>query len=780
LREGGVPKFFKPRKVLFALRSLVDRELDKMVEAGVIEKIDHSDWASPLVVVPKPNGRVRITGDFKNTIKSQLCVTQYPLAHVEELLESISGGKSFSKLDGSDAFHQVEIEESCRKFMVINTHRGLFRYNVLPQGIASSPAIFQELMDNMLKGLPMCGSFVDDVICSGKDDDKHHHTLRQVLQRMREHNYRLSRSKCLFLQDSVKFLVQYVDKDGLRTDPEKVSAIMSIPTPKDVTEVQAFLGLVNFYGKFLPNLSTICEPLNSLTHKDAKWVWSTRCQQAFDSVKKCVSSSKVLAHFDQSLPIGISCDASSVGLGVVLFHRYSDTTERPIAYASKTLSAAERNYSQIEKEGLAILFGVKKFIQYLYGRRFILVTDHNPIFGRNREVPSLVATRLHRWALFLSGFTYDIEYRNTKLHGNADCLSRFPMIDKSSFDEEADRDVNSIVEENLVTSKQVKRSTARDPDLAAVIRHVQQGWPTKQSFLPDKLRPYLVHRHEYSLENGILMWGLRVVVPSSLKENVLSLLHETHPGVVRMKSMARQYVWWPSIDSDIEQVAKSCLQCAVTRPNPAVAPLHPWQYPERPWQRLHMDLAGPFMNNMWLLIVDAHSKWPEVYKLGKDITSQSVINSVRECFSRFGIPETIVTDNGRQFVSREFEHFCNSNGIRHTTSSAYHPRSNGEAERFVRTFKEAMTSRGNNDSNLSLCQFLMNYRVTPHSTTGVAPCELLMKRNLRTLLDLIRPDVSADVRFKQRGQEEQFNNKLCPRVSNGSTSLGANLQQGPT
>jgi len=233
----------------------------------------------------------------------------------------------------------------------MNTHRGLYRYRVLLQGIASSPGIFQELMDKMLSGIPMTSSFVDDAICSGKDDAQHLSHLRDVFSRMRECNYKLSKDKCSFMCDSVKFLGQIVSADGVRTDPLKVEAIKSMPIPEDVSQVKSFLGLVNFYAKFVPNLATYCEPLNELTRKDVQWVWSSKCQRSFDSVKKCVSSNTVLSHFSQSMPIGIACDASSVGLGVVLFHKYPDGSEKP-SLRVQTLSSAENNYSQIEKVGL--------------------------------------------------------------------------------------------------------------------------------------------------------------------------------------------------------------------------------------------------------------------------------------------------------------------------------------------------------------------------------------------------------------------------------------------
>jgi len=764
LKDDAVPRFCKARPVPFALREKVDAELQKMEKAGILERVEHSEWASPLVCVPKPNGKVRITGDFKRTINNQLCVTQYPLSRVEDLFECVSGGCTFSKLDGSDAFHQVEIDDCCKKYLVINTHRGLFRYNVLPQGIASSPAIFQELMDRMLKDVPMSGSFIDDCICSGRTDSQHLQHLREIFERVREWNYRLSRKKCVFMQKQVTFLGHCISKQGIQTDPDKVEAIKSMREPTTVSEVKSFLGLVNFYGKFIPKMSHLCEPLNNLTRDNVKWCWTGNCRHAFDEIKKCVSRSPLLANFDQSVPVGIACDASSVGLGAVLFHKYPDGSERPIAFASKSLSDAERKYSQIEKEGLSIVFGIKKFTQYLYGRRFSLETDHHPllsIFGDKSDLPSLVANRLHRWSVFLSGFSYSIVYRNTNRHGNADALSRLPLPQNLPVDLLTDVEVKSLIEDKPVNSKMVRLQTAKDPTLSKVVQCVQNRWPSQLNQVPVEIRPYFPRRSEFYVQDGILMCRLRVVVPLPLRSSVMNALHSSHSGIVRMKSIARQHVWWPGIDLHIEQLTKSCQSCSAHQDNPAVAPLHPWLFPEKPWQRIHVDLAGPFLNKMWLIIVDAHSKWPEVFNLNHNTTSQSVICCIRETFSRHGIPETIVSDNGPQFVSTEFNSFCSSNGVRHTTSSAYHPRSNGEAERFVRTFKNAMERAyvKNKNLNLSLCNFLLTYRTTSHATTGVPPAELMINRKLKTILDLLHPNVFSNVQHHQERQQEQFNNK---------------------
>ena len=693
LKEDATPRFLKARPVPYAIREKVDKELLQMEKTGVISKIDHSEWASPLVVVMKPNGKVRITGDFKSTVNSQLHVTQYPIALPEDIFHMMSEGRFFSKLDGSNAYHQLELDEKSKEFLVINTHRGLYRYNVLPQGIASSPAIFQAFMDKMLEGIERAGAYIDDCLVSEVSEATHLQTLKEVLTRMREYNFKLSRAKCELLQTSVGFLGHRISQEGIETTEEKVKSICDMPIPKNIHDIRSFLGLINFYGKFVPHMSSICEPLYRLTRDDVKWEWTKACEEAFQKVKEKLTTSQVLAHFNPNLPIGISCDASPVGLGVVLFHRMEKGEERPIAFASKVLSPTEKRYSQIEKEGLSIVFGIKRFNKYLCGRKFLLVTDHKPllkIFGPKEKLPALVATRLHHWALFLNQYDYDVVYRKSADHGNADALSRLPseMAQVSGGGlEKWIHQVSKVMCGNLpVTSAEVKKHTARDRDLSRVMQFMMDGWPQKLSSEEKSFQPFHTRRDELSIIGGVIMWGMRVVIPITLRNKILDELHECHLGIVKMKSLARLHVWWPNIDAEIEETCKKCESCQQKQPDPANQPLHPWQFPERPWQRLHIDLAGPFQGKMWLIVVDAHSKWPEVYPM-TGTSTEAVLYKLCDAIARFGLPEQIISDNGRQFVSKEFDEFCAELGIKHMTSSAYHPRSNGEAERFIRTFK---------------------------------------------------------------------------------------------
>ena len=252
-----------------------------------------------------------------------------------------------------------------------------------------------------------------------------------------------------------------------------------------------------------------------------------------------------------------------------------------------------------------------------------------------------------------------------------------------------------------VACTDVERASRQDRTISKVLQYTQRGWP---QIIPEPFKPFYSRRDELSTEAGFLLWGTRVIIPSKLQETVLSELHQGHPGVSAMKSIARSYLWWPNLDKDLETTARSCLSCQAVKQSPAATPLHPWVWPARPWQRVHVDFAGPFMGKMFLLAVDAHSKWGEVYPMLKTTTSKT-IELLQHMFAASRLPEQLVSDNGPQFVSEEFRQFTRGNGIKHIRSSPYHPASNGLAERFVRTFKESMKAMKN--ENLSLNQKLV-------------------------------------------------------------------------
>ena len=555
------PKFFKPRPVPYALRPAVSDELDRLEAAGILEQVPFSDWATPIVCVRKSNGSVRLCGDYKVTINPALSVDQHPLPRPEELLHSLAGGTVFSVLDMTNAYQQMKLAEDSRVFTTINTDRGLYRYTRLPFGIASAPAIFQRAMDQITQGLRGVVVYIDDILVTGRTQAEHDNNLNALMQRLRENGVRLRREKCKLNKSSVEYLGFRIDADGVHVATSKVAAVLQAPMPKDASQLRSFLGLINYHARFIKNLSTMLHPLYVLLKHDTPWKWSEHCQKAFDAAKNALASPDVLAHYDPKLPVRLATDASPYGVGAVLMHVTPDGLERPVAFASRALNRSEQNYSQLDREALGIIFGVKKFHTYLFGRRFTLITDHKPltsIFSPTKGTPLMAAARLQRWSIVLASYDYDIEYRSSANNASADATSRLPLAQEDADSFVTEEEIfHTPVESTLpVTAIQLGTATQHDPILAQVHRWTRSGWP---STLPNEMfQPYKVRQHELSTDGACLLWGARVVVPAVLRADVLQMLHEQHPGMCRMKAIARSHVWWPSMNTAIEEQVRSC------------------------------------------------------------------------------------------------------------------------------------------------------------------------------------------------------------------------------
>ncbi|XP_052737827.1 uncharacterized protein K02A2.6-like [Bicyclus anynana] len=772
--KDKTPVFFKARQLPLALRVPVEKELDRLVVEGTIVKVDYSDFGTPIVPVIKKSGEIRICGDYKVTINPKLLREPYPLPRIEELFAALSGGQQFSKIDLTNAYQQLLLDEDSQPYSAISTHIGTFVYKRTPYGLNCIPEKFQKFMEETLRGLNGVVVYLDDIAVTGRDRAEHVVNLKRVLGRLRDVGLRIKYEKCSFLQDSITYVGFVIDKNGLHPDPNKVKAIVDAPAPTDVPQLRSFLGLVNYYSKFLANISTVLAPLHELLKKNISWNWSRKCDKAFETIKNMIINKNILVHYDPTLPLVLSVDSSSYGIGSTLAHRYPNGEERPICFASRTLNKAERAYSQLDKEALAIVSGVSKNHHYLYGRNFIIKTDHKPlvfIFGSKSGLPQTVASRLLRYAVRLAAYDFEIEFVKSK-DNCSDALSRLPLpYERREAEMEPMAYINYVEDSFPISAKEVARNTVNDCVLKNIYRYVETGWPSK---VAEVEKPYFYRKDSLSIEKGCLLYNHRVVVPEVLRRRVLRELHEGHLGVVKMKSIARGYVYWPQLDAEIESLTRECSACCQQRDAPPRAQLHPWAFPANPWSRLHIDFAE-FRGKRYLITVDAHSKWVEVQKMNDGTTATATIGKLRELFARFGLPSVVVSDGGPPFSSFEFAEYMRKNLITHTITSPYRPAGNGAAENAVKSVKKAMKKAVHEgmDIDTAVNKFLFQYRNAEHASTGVAPAVALLGRRLRGRLDVLKPS-AADRMVTSQDKSGQQKPGLDRSVEVGSAVLARN------
>lgn len=732
LKEGTVPIRFPPRNVPMALREPIEKELAKLESQGILTKIEYSDWTTPIVPVKKSNGTIRICGDYRSTVNQCIKPHTHKVPSINDLLSRLDGGVVFAKLDMTQAYQQLTVDEATAKMQAITTHKGTFAVNRLQFGISAAPGIFQSLVERLLNGLEGTFPYLDDFILFAENECKLIERLRAVFKILAENGLKLQKEKCVFLAQSIEFLGHRVSKTGISPIEDKIRAIKNAPYPQNKKELQATLGLIGFYQQFIPNKATIAEPLHRLLDKDHKWCFNDEHRRAIDEMKRIVTSKRVLVHYSLQRPLGVVADASPYGCGGVLFHIMEDGTERPIAFYSRTLSKAERNYSQLDREAVAILSAVKKFHIYLYGRSFKIYNDHRPLLGilGQGPCPQVISPQMLRRRIFLSAYDAELIYRPGTKMGNADFLSRAPLENESI------KFVDSM-DENVYMSQDLEKQTRLDKVLQEVIDYTRNGWPTDQKKLSTEVGLYWKKRNELTIERNCLLWGSRVVIPTQSRTIIMNMLHLGHQGIVRMKTLARQHVYWPSIDKDIEARVERCHECQKTRNDPPKS-THPWEAADAPWSRIHIDHAGPFRGKLYLIITDSFTRWLDVAIVPSTSTGPTV-KYLRKLFAEFGIPDTIVSDNGTAFTSQEFSRFCRINGIQHYRVAPYMAASNGLAERNVQTVKNFLKKlKPNDDIDKELASFLLMHRTT-RTSDGKSSSELLMGRQPQTCLDKIRP-----------------------------------------
>lgn len=736
IKSDVTPKFMKARTVPFHYRKMVEEALEDLVRENVLEPVSCSEWAAPIVPVLKADKRsIRICGDFKELNKQIQC-DRYPLPKIDELLAMVGNCKLFSKIDLKNAYLQVPVDEQSQDLLVINTPKGLFRYKRLPFGLSSSPGIFQKFISQLFTQMDGVAAYLDDIIICGKDKTEHDERLRKVLQILCDHNVKINKSKSVLYARSMDYLGYHISGEGIAPSPEKLRAIVEAPPPTSTAELHSFLGMITYYCKFVENFSSKLAPLYDLMKKGVQFRWTKVEEKAWMGIKKDLVNSTLLTNFDGESPLIVEVDASPTGVGCVLLQSKHGNM-KPVYFASKKLSDAEKNYAQIDREGLALVFALQRFRYFLLGRHFVARTDHKPLiglFGRGRPVPCNANARLQRWALLLSQYDYDLEYKAGKDNVVADALSRLPVEDelKTNTPEEYVKLVESLSYDDLSFSI-IKKQTKRDPVLCQLVNCLRFGWSNDSKPV---LVEYASVREDLSLFDDVIMYRNRALGPVDLRAKVLEHLHVGHNGTNAMKAEARNWVWWPRMDQDIEEITKCCDVCFKNF-SATAKPVLSWPSADSPWSRLHIDYAGPVDNKYYLVIVDSFTKFLDVH-VTSSITSASTIELLRRSFCNFGIPDMVVSDNAPNFVSEEMEQFCKNNGIKHVTPAPYNPASNGLAERAVQTLKEGLRNFSKGSLETRICRFLYNQRKTVHSTTGKSPAELMFNRRFKATIESVK------------------------------------------
>ncbi|XP_046328438.2 uncharacterized protein K02A2.6-like [Haliotis rufescens] len=749
------------RRVPFHVRKDIETQIKSDLERDVIERASGpTPWVSPLVVVPKPSspGKVRVCVDMRypNTaIKRE----RHNSPTLEELTTILTGAKVFSKLDLNQGYNQLELVEESRNITTFATHLGLFRYKRLNFGINSAAEVFQETIRQAVSGLNGVINISDDILVHGGDQQSNDTNLHALFERLREMGLTLNSDKCVFNKHSIEFLGHVFSADGITPSQAKLSAILDMPPPKNVSEVRSLLGMMNLGGaRHVPNYATVTYELRHLTRKDAQWDWTEKHQTALDNLKSEQCKATTLSFFDPQKHTELYVDASPVGLCAVLTQPDSDGKPKVIQFASRSLTPTEQRYSQTEQEALAVTWSCEHFHIYVFGSVFTIFTDHKPLTTLFGNPKASLPPRIERWVMRIQQYQFKIVYR-PGADNPADYLSRHPVQICASHREEkiAEEYINYVVTTAIpktMTTDYVAKATRNDPVLQAVIQALNTGnW--KSSNNVDKVYDSLYKcRNELSvaMNNQILLKGAQIVLPPSLRRQAVDLAHAGHQGIVKTVSLLREKIWFRGLHNMVEHVVKNCMTCQITTDLPAREPLKMSELPDGPWQELSADFGQISTGEYLLVVQDEYSRYVIVDIL-KGISGRNVIPRLEKIFSEFGIPHQLKTDNGPPFNGYEFSTYAEHTGFKHRKITPLWPQANAETERFMRTIKKCIKgaiAQGQNWKQ-EMYRFLLSYRTTPHTSTGVPPATAMFNRNLRNRL----PSLSKSSKSRNRKKRQR-------------------------
>ena len=760
------PKKVPARRMPFAVRQEVARQLREMQQNGVIQP-SSSPWASPVVMVRKKDGTHRFCIDYRD-LNAVTVPDTFPLPRIDDLLDQLGQSRFFSTLDLASGYWQIRVHPDSRKKTAFVTPQGLFEFRVMPFGLTNAPSVFQRLMQKVLAGLnPENGPdfvvvYIDDILVFSRTLEEHLEHLRLVIERLEEAKLKLKPVKCQFIRKEVDYLGHVLTPEGLKVNTRLVESVANFPQPQNISEVRRFLGLASYYRRFVPQFSKIAQPLRALTCKGAAFLWNGETQAAMEQLKEKLTQAPVLAYPSFGKPFTLETDASVSGIGAVLSQEQDDSRLHPIAYASRSLSSAERNYSITELETLAVVWAVTHFHSYLYGHSVTILTDHTAVKAV-LETPNPSGKHARWWTKVYGTGVRDIHivYRSGRLNIAADVLSRSPQPEAPD-EGVAEQEVQvAIVQAEPSTIQSLLQSTPfpfsqqsfaleqrKDPEVVEIVMFLEKGeLPLDER----RARRIALQASLFTLVEGVLFYidpkqehRKRVVVPRHLREQLLQENHSSpmggHFAGKKMYGALVRHWWWDGMYSDTLRYARACPQCAIVSggSKPSRPPLQPI-----PVSRLFqivgvdvMELPRTEQGNRYVLVFqDFLSKWPLVFPMPDQKSIRIAQILVQEVVPLFGVPEALLSDRGTNLLSHLMQDICTLLGIKKLNTTAHHPECDGMVERFNRTLKTMLrkhASKYGNQWDRYLFGVVWAYRNTPHDSTGEKPSFLLFGTDCRT------------------------------------------------
>ena len=751
------------RHIPHAWRDDIKHQLDELIEQDVITPVTHpTAWCHPMVPVPKPptdrdDGRpsVRMCVDLT---RLNLYVRRgaHPVTTPHDVITGIEqGSRFFTKLDAKSGYFQIPIAEEDQDLTCFITPWGRFKFKRAVMGLCTSGDEYGRRGDVALAGLPKTSKVVDDILAYDSDYASHLQHVIQILQRCDSHGITLNPAKVTFAAETLDFCGYVISPGGYTADRRKVQAIEDFPIPENLTDLRSFMGLVNQLGAFSTETARAAEPLRDLLRPRNLWSWTSVHQAAFEAVKATLVAPPVLAYFDPSLPTAVHTDASRLGgLGYALLQRH-DQEWKLVQCGSRFLSDVESRYAVVELEMLAVTWAVRKCHIYLAGMpEFNIITDHRPLVPilNSKSLAEIENPRLQRLREKLMAYTFTAVWKAGKTHHLPDALSRAPVEQPGPEDEEAEKEVvhqtrNALLarirdEEDSdgsaaspmqdVILERVREASRTDETYQKVSEVVMNGFPEHKADLPSLVRPYWCVRERLSIDDGLLVCGARLVIPLSLRREVLERLHDSHQGIDRTKRRARQTVYWPNIDQEITNLVSSCRACHERLPSLPKEPFLTDPQPTRVFQSVSADFFH-HAGKTFLVYADRLSGWPIVVSCKREATSRTLVCSLREIFSSTGVPNVLRSDGGPQFSAHHTKEFLKRWGVRHVTSSPHYPQANGHAESAVKLVKRLLqkTSVAGNTDCDEFARGLLEIRNTPRSD-GRSPAQVLYGHPVRS------------------------------------------------